>query len=665
MNLNSLSLRRTFAGLALLLLVSATLLAQPSSRSGASMVFDEAASRAILFGGVTPPFIKGEEQAVREYIDETWAWNGRRWIQQFPAQSPGGRTGFVFVWDSFAQRAILFGGLGTGTLPLDDTWEFRNGTWRELDVPNRPGARKYAAGAFDRVRNRTIVYGGFRTEVAVDPKTGKEIRTEVALLDTWEFDGTTWTKTGDDGPELRAGVLVYDGTRDETLLIGMKNDNNTVMYRYSSPGWEAITPEALPICLSGASAVWQPHSGNVFLFGGLCSNGLIAATPFEWNGTEWDSPEEPGNPGRLYGHAMAYDSARGEAILFGGTDYDLAAETNVTYRYRDSKFANAWSLYAPGPRSLFGFTSDPDNAAVWLYGGVRGGNDLWKYAFGQWTQVTATGAPAICSYPVTSWDSDRKVLVLVCSDTSTYEFDGTAWKTFSPDKKPLTSIQASIAYDPNLKKTILYGGWNGNYINETWTWGGAQWTKVDGKKPNYRGLASMFYDPISKKVVLYGGIGRTDREGTIVRFDDTWSFNGKDWSELTSAASPPARYGAAVAFNPADNKVHMFGGSNERVEFIAEHWVWDGSKWSQVSGGRVPPARQNARLAWDPTLQQLVLFGGYAGYYLSDLWVLEGTSWQAVDSESRRRRVVALPPAGTASGDAEPAPSRSRAVSRW
>lgn len=649
MNLNSLSLRRLLAGAALLLLVPAALLAQPSPRTTAVMVFDETAQRPVLFGGATPAFIRGEEQFARDYIGETWTWNGRRWVQLFPAVSPSGRGGSSFVWDSVGDRAILFGGVVGSGRTTDETWEYKDGAWNELDPPNRPEARKYAAAAFDRVRGRMVLFGGFKTTVTVDPESQREIFTDALLRDTWEFDGTTWTKT-EDGPDVTAAVMVYDGTRHETLLLGMKADSSTVMYRYTWPGWEAMTPANLPVCLSRASAVWQDVFGNVVLYGGACNTGLVPGITWEWDGTNWTAVEGALSPGRVYGHAMAWDAARGEVLLFGGTDADLGYETSSTYRYR-GRWISAWSNYTPSARSLFGFATDPDNG-VWLFGGVRGSSDLWKYAYGQWNEVFAQDAPASCAYPVTAWDSDRKVMVVVCSDSSTYEFDGTKWKSITKqDKWPSTSIQASMVYDPTQKKTVLYGGYNGNYIKDTWTWDGSKWTKADGKDPHYRGLASMFYDPISKKIVLYGGIGREDREGTLLRFGDTWTFNGKDWTEATTAGSPSPRYGAAVAFNPGDNRVHMFGGSNEKVEFVAEHFVWDGAKWTKVEGARVPPARQNARLAWDPTLQQFVLFGGYAGYYLSDLWVLEGTSWRPAEEQPGRRRPVRLPQPGSSTGN--------------
>ncbi|HSN67785.1 MAG TPA: hypothetical protein VLV48_00980, partial [Thermoanaerobaculia bacterium] len=567
MNLNFPSLRRMLAGLALVILAPLPLLAQPSARTTPAMIFDEVSKRAILFGGVSPGFIRGDETFARDYIDETWAWNGRRWLQLFPETRPSGRGGAAFVWDSFANRGILFGGVVASGLPIGDTWEYRNGAWRQLEVPNQPSARKYAAATFDRVRNRMILHGGVSTTVGTDAD-GDETRTDQILRDTWEFDGTTWTRTVEQGPDVAAPVIVYDGTRDTTYLVGMKTDSTTAMYRYTGSGWEAITPATLPICLSRASAVWQAYEGNVVLYGGACVTGLVPGVTWEWDGTNWKAVEGGGSAGRVFGHAMAYDQARGESILFGGTDIDVGTEVNFTYKYRASKWQGAFTVYSPGPRSLFGFTTDPENDAVWLYGGVRGSHDLWKYAFGQWTQVFAADQPANCSYPLTVWDTDRKTMVMVCADASVKEFDGTKWKVHAiDDKRPSTSIQASLVYDPTLKKTIIYGGYDGNYLNETWTWDGTKWTKIDGKKPHYRALASMFYDPISKKTILYGGLGRTDRDGGLVRFADTWSFNGKDWVEMTGVNSPPARYGAAVAYNPADNKVHLFGGSNEKVEF--------------------------------------------------------------------------------------------------
>lgn len=666
MILNSLSFRRLVAGMALLLLAPLSLLAQPSARTTPGMVFDEVSRRAILFGGATPAFVRGEEQFARDYINETWAWNGRRWVQLFPAASPPPRGGFAFVWDSFADRALLFGGVGSGLMPVGGTWEYRNGVWTELDVPNEPEARKYPSAAFDRVRNKVVLFGGYRTEVTIDPKTGKELRIDHALRDTWEFDGTTWTKIGDDGPDVTSSVMVYDGTRDETLLLGMKLDSTTVMYRYAAGAWEAVTPAKLPTCLSRTAAVWQEHSGNVLLYGGACNTGEVTATSWEWDGTNWTAVEGSLSAGRIFGHAMAYDAARGETLLFGGTAADLGAETNFTFRYRNSRWQSAWSNFTPAARSLFGFTTDPVNNAVWLFGGIRGWTDLWKYAYGQWSLVSATDAPETCAYPLTSWDSDRKVMVLVCSDASVFEFDGSRWKRFTTsDKRPLTSIQAGMAYDPNLKKTVLYGGYNGNYIDDTWTWDGSTWTEVKGETAHYRAVQAMFYDPISKKVVIYGGLGRTSRDGTLVRFADTWTFNGKDWVEATSVGAPPVKYGAAVAYNPQDNKVHLFGGWNERAEFVAEHWVWDGAKWSAIVGGRVPPARANARLAWDPTMQRFVLYGGYAGYYLADLWVLEGSSWRPVEEVSGRTRLVTLPPPGAPASDADAVPSgRGRSATR-
>src|SRR5436309_145576 len=52
--------------------------------------------------------------------------------------------------------------------------------------------------------------------------------------------------------------------------------------------------------------------GRVVLFGG---SGL--GDTWEWDGTSWTQRASSGPPPR-YKHAMAYDSARGRVVLFGG-----------------------------------------------------------------------------------------------------------------------------------------------------------------------------------------------------------------------------------------------------------------------------------------------------------------------------------------------------------
>ena len=629
-------LLRIACGAILSVLAAVPAQSQPSSRTSAQLAFEPGIGRPVLFGGLTPRFVRGDRNDARDHLAETWEWTGRRWVQRYLAEVPAPRAAFAMVSDFEGERILLFGGGTFGDALLNDTWQYKDRVWSRIETATAPPARRLPGHAFDRDRGRFIIFGGGAADV---------------FRDTWEFDGANWVQIATDGPLVLNPTLTWDGTRNEVLMLGMAEDGKTVMYRYLGSTWERIQPEALPECVSLTGMVWQEHNGKVLVAGGGCINGNALGQTWEWDGVNWTKITTTGGViGGVIGHAMTYDSARGETILFGGTEFGF--DRNDTYRYRDGRWLRAGTTYAPGPRSLMVFESAPEHEAIWLFGGLNAFGDLWKYANGNWQRITSPNQPVTCLFPVGTWDSTRDRLVIVCQDSSVHEWDGASWTAFpSVDKKPPVLQWRSFAFDPKLGRSVLYGGFSGNYSRETWTWNGSTWTKVDSKKhPGFRALATMFFDPVSERTILYGGIGRKEQEGKLIRFGDTWTFDGKEWVELTNVDSPPARYGALVGVNPETGLVHMIGGKDENESFINEHYTWNGTKWSLVAATTELPARQNGGLAWDPTLGQMTAFGGYAGYYFSDLWTLTEEGWRPVVDEGVRRRPADRPSAPVDSG---------------
>lgn len=634
------SLRRFAVGIAFLLIVPAAADAEPSYRSSARMVFDANLSQPLLFGGLTPLFTLGDVQTARRQIDEMWVWTGRRWVQRFSSTLPDARATHAMVWDSNRDRVLLFGGGGNDAI-LADTWQFKGGAWSRIETPSAPPGRRLPGYAFDPVRDRFIVFGG----------SGETS----SLRDTWEFDGTTWVQTGNDGPELLNPMLVFDAARDEVLLVGtILGTDPAVMYRYTRPGWEKVEPEKVPSCVNLASMVYQDHNQNVLLVGGACANASASSKAWEWDGANWTEVTTKGSIGGVYGHAMAYDTARGYTIVFGGID--ALGERNATFVYKNGLWLFLPQNYTPGPRERFVFVSDPQQGVIWLFSGQTGSADLWKYQYGRWTRVTAEGAPASCSFAQGTWDSDRNRLVVYCGDTSDiHEFDGTKWTsaTTVSDRPPERRLN-SFVYDPTLRKTVLYGGYEffaRNYSRETWTWDGTRWSEIDGKHPGYRAMAATFYDPNQRKVILYGGIGRKSKEGSLTRFADTWAFNGRDWVEVQNASSPSARYNTLVGLDPTTGLTHMFGGKNEVEQFTSEHFVWNGTAWTQATRANAPSPRQAGGLAWDPSTGALTLYGGFSGWTLADVWMLGEDAWIPVEEELTRRRIAVGPVATSAPSD--------------
>lgn len=626
-----LSIRR-LSILLLLAAISSAAFAQPSARSGARMVFNEQTGSIILFAGLTPL----DSSRASYGLDDTWEWSGRRWVRLLTETEPGGRGEHIMVYDSNRDQIVMFGGAARvdsdGADLRNDTWIFRDENWLQLDTPEAPEARRLAGAAFDPVRDRVVLFGGFSN-------TGP-------FRDTWEFDGTTWRQISASGPEITSPTLVYDPPHNEVLMLGVDLTGTAVMHRLVDGAWERLNPTAIPPCVVQGALVYHPLSGRVIQYGGLCATGFPASTTFVWDkdGNTWGSVPASPSAGAVFGAASAYDPNRSEILLFGGDSFGVRGET---YRFVPDRWLFVQDASRPGPRTLGVFETDTIRNVIWLFGGQNESarfTDLWSYQNGRWDRVVAPNAPTGCLAPAGAFDKDRGRLVVICDDSSTFEFDGTTWFTFpNITEKPPARRWSSMAYDERNRRVVLFGGFNGvSYLRETWTWNGTAWTRAqrDGSPPA-RSLASMFFDPSQNRITLYGGIGRPNPEDAIERYADMWTFDGTRWTELENVTTPPARYGAMIEVDPRTNHAVLFGGKDQRENYINEQWEWDGTRWQQVNPENRPEPRMNGMMAWDPTLNTLTMFGGYAGGYFSEIWSYSDGRWTIrPDSTGGRQRPV-------------------------
>jgi hypothetical protein len=76
-----------------------------------------------------------------------------------------------------------------------------------------------------------------------------------------------------------------------------------------------------------------------------------------------------------------------------------------------------------------------------------------------------------------------------------------------------------------------------------------------------------------------------------------------------SSGQPPARTGAAMAFDSANGTIVLFGG-NGTSRSLGDTWIWDGAAWTQAHPSTSPPALSGAQMTYDPVIHDLVLVGG-------------------------------------------------------
>ena len=167
-----------------------------------------------------------------------------------------------------------------------------------------------------------------------------------------------------------------------------------------------------------------------------------------------------------------------------------------------------------------------------------------------------------------------------------------------------------------------------NYLDDTWVWDGTNWTrKLPVNSPIPRDIPVMAYDAALQQTVLYGGRNNEFGIGTYRELGDTWCWDGNNWTQKNPATNPPLRSYPGMAYGSDRQKVVLFGGLDPNGNDLADTWLWDGLTWTQLTLTTNPSPRDGAagQLVYDSGQQQIVLFGGYsstAGKDLADTWTL-------------------------------------------
>ncbi|HEX5062779.1 MAG TPA: DUF4215 domain-containing protein [Kofleriaceae bacterium] len=224
----------------------------------------------------------------------------------------------------------------------------------------------------------------------------------------------------------------------------------------------------------------------------------------------------------------------------------------------------------------------------------------------------------------------------LCDDGNLRGFDGCSKCTpetavvLSPAASPPARSLQVLAYDAARQRVVMFGGHSGTTtFGDTWEWDGISWTQLfPAHSPPGRYDAAAAYDPKRHRVVLFGGTTLATGAAT----QDTWEWDGIDWTQRSPATVPSGRSGAAMAFHPTRGNLVMFGGTNG-VTPNNETWEWTGSNWAVVSPSGPPGARAGARMAIDPINKYVVMFGGTADtntYTLSFNTTTSVWSWATI-----------------------------------
>ena len=262
-----------------------------------------------------------------------------------------------------------------------------------------------------------------------------------------------------------------------------------------------------------------------------------------------------------------------------------------------------------------------------------------------WQQLTPSTVPPGRGNHNMAYDVGRDRIVMFggydggqCAFDDTWEFDGQDWIVASPAQTPPGRMLGAMAYDPIRRETVLFGGFGlptcdfTNYtpLNDTWVWDGTDWTeRMPTNQPTPRGGAAMVFHAASGRLLLFGGTMETNFNGGTLQ--ETWEWDGTDWTQLNPATSPSARVFFGLAYDPIRERSVLFGGWDNvmNTASTADTWEWDGTTWTDVTPMTGPALRNSARLAFDVSTGAIVLYGGdesCANNY-DGTWSWDGTAW--------------------------------------
>ena len=290
-------------------------------------------------------------------------------------------------------------------------------------------------------------------------------------------------------------------------------------------------------------ATYDLRDSSLVLFGGA-NAAEVRGDTWRWKHGTWRLMTSAG-PGPRTFPTMAYDSARGEIVLFGGNRVLFGDSTHTAVMLGDTWVlrGDAWcarTANGPPPRAEAAMAYDPLRRRTVLFGGryESGGEtirlgDAWEWDGSSWIRVSTDG-PSARSGATMAYDPGRRAVVLFGGSGGprgdTWSWNGRAWASVPIPPAP-GRFNAVMAWDPTAGRLVRFGGWDGKArSSETWELRDDGWVSVQGRGPSPRNHAAMVSAADRGSVLLYGG-----HDGDNV-FGDLWERRHGTWVARQSVA---------------------------------------------------------------------------------------------------------------------------------
>lgn len=612
---------------------------QPGARELSLLADDPTDHAMLLLGGES-----FELDAVRPltYLEDFWQLSDGNWTELplppgFP--SPLSAANAQLVYDASDGYVLL-----AGYFPSFETWSYSGAQWTQLSPMQVPALGYELHMTYDAADAYVLLLGYVESESAGNGTL-------------WSFHAGNWTNLSDRAiPPPRLGEsMAYDSADGCVVMTGgydlmeLTTVNDTWTYRAGT--WKVLpTPTPFP-ARADATMIDDPTDDSLLFFGGTASPSFATNETWSYRNGTWSQLSPPQLPQERVSASGVFDSTVGEAVLFGGecAEEGLGAGGCSVGVY--SNFADTWlfaggnwtavepPLYPPSPVQVTYDGADGFVLAVSDCETVPGGiAATWSFAHGRWTPLLTAGCPGFGTEPpLLTYDPGLGSVIALVGNVTWVLTPGDQWFSLGlshPAPPAVSPGDAVLVYDGWDGYPLLFVGENADpsgTLAETWAYRGGSWVNLTGSTgPSVRYGASMAYDPADHAVILFGGIAPFGSS-----LNDTWSFSGGHWNMLALPVSPPARESAAMVFDSASNHLVLFGGESDYGSpRYASHvqndtWEFENGLWSNLTPARpmAPSARVGGGFVFDIADDYAVLIGTYSFAYPPELYGLVNATW--------------------------------------
>ncbi|MBL9000298.1 MAG: immunoglobulin domain-containing protein [Phycisphaerae bacterium] len=160
--------------------------------------------------------------------------------------------------------------------------------------------------------------------------------------------------------------------------------------------------------------------------------------------------------------------------------------------------------------------------------------------------------------------------------------------------------------------------------------------------PSRRNGHSMCYDMARQRVLLFGGYGESSSPSYPIPSNETWEFDGTDWTLLppTSSTPNPTRV-SLMAFDLVRNRTVLLSRRHDWYDSFTDTYEWNGVSWN-LRSATAPPISSIFSIHVPDIVGSLFFHGGrqrvvtltnpLAGASGTDIWMWNGFSWTNHDA---------------------------------